>query len=106
MKSSTENIRLRVVEWNRKFPLDLWWRRKHNIAFGSSSHNEVNLFDMRFEYEEDRLSRINKIALIKKVKISDILELIEEKIQNNLSLNKELEEEFENIDLEQFNDPQ
>ena len=44
-----------ISVWNTKFPIDYWWRKKHNIPFGSKKHNEMSLIDMRLEYEEDGL---------------------------------------------------
>jgi hypothetical protein len=29
-----------VINWNNRFPLDRWWRIKHNVAFMSPVHRE------------------------------------------------------------------
>lgn len=48
-------IRDFVNSWNTKFPLDLWWRRKHNVAFMSEHHKSISFLDQLFEWEEERM---------------------------------------------------
>jgi len=49
------NVRQHIIDWNNKFPLDKWWRTKHNIAFGSEQHLAISQYDILFEYIEDEL---------------------------------------------------
>lgn len=49
------SIRDSVIDWNIRFPIDKWWRKKYNIAFNSKSHRESNFLDQLFEYEEEKL---------------------------------------------------
>jgi len=44
-----------VCSWNNKFPIDRWWRQKHQVAFNSSVHRDSCFIDMYFEFLEDRL---------------------------------------------------
>lgn len=37
------------------FPLDRWWRQKHQIAFNSLKHREVSYIDIVLEYIEDSM---------------------------------------------------
>jgi len=48
-------VKNQVISWNNRFPIDLWWRKKHNIAFMSKQHRSISFLDQLFEYEEDRL---------------------------------------------------
>lgn len=48
-------IEEKVLEWNQKFPIDRWWREKHNIPYNSTAHREVSFLDQLFEYYEDSL---------------------------------------------------
>ena len=41
-----------VKIWNKKVPIDKWYRKKYNIPFGSEIHKNVNLADMFFEFYE------------------------------------------------------
>lgn len=44
-----------VVSWNNRFPLDRWWRNKHDVAFMSPVHRESSFLHQLFEFEEDKL---------------------------------------------------
>lgn len=44
-----------VINWNRKFPLDRWWRQKHNVPFMSPAHRESSFIHQLMEYEEDKV---------------------------------------------------
>lgn len=44
-----------VINWNRKFPLDRWWRQKHSVPFMSPAHRESSFIHQLMEYEEDRM---------------------------------------------------
>lgn len=49
------NVKDFINNWNYKYPVDYWWRRKHKIAFNSSEHRACNFWDQLFEYYEDIL---------------------------------------------------
>ena len=49
------HIEAEVLNWNNKFPVDAWWRRKHNVPFMSKAHREISFLDQLFEYYEDKL---------------------------------------------------
>lgn len=44
-----------VNNWNIKFPMDRWWRSKHNVAFMSPAHRECSFIHQVMEFEEDKL---------------------------------------------------
>jgi len=52
---SIEDIRKFALEWNTKYPIDRYWRKKHKVAFNSEVHRQTSLLDMRIEFEEDEL---------------------------------------------------
>lgn len=41
-------------EWNAKYPLDFWFRKKYNIRYNSQKHREANFIDVYFEYQEEK----------------------------------------------------
>lgn len=45
-----------VLQWDSAWRYDYWWRQKHNIAFNSHAHREVDQLDIVFEYFETQLS--------------------------------------------------
>lgn len=91
-----------IEEWNIKYPYDRWWRRKYNVPFGSEQHRNMRIIDMAVQYYEDIFfEKLNK-------KAQDEEEFIED---NDIIINgkkvvkmhkDDIEEEFENIDLENF----
>lgn len=97
LKNEIDNF---IFDWSL-FPLDYWWRKKYNIPFGSQRHREMNFIDMAIEWNEN--------AFMKKV--------FEKNEENNIYENEmlgtgkeivnlteqEIDEDYENLDLEQFN---
>jgi len=39
--------------WNSKYPVDFFYRKKHNIAFGSPEHRAANFIYMLIDLKED-----------------------------------------------------
>lgn len=50
-----ESIKKEIISWNNRFPVDKWWRDKHNVSFNSKIHRETSFLDQLFEYHEDKL---------------------------------------------------
>ena len=50
-----ESIKKEIIRWSNTFPVDRWWRQKHNVAFGSKVHQETSFFDQLYEYYEDEI---------------------------------------------------
>lgn len=44
-----------MIRWNNEHPFDKQYRDKHNIAFNSPQHREINQFDLFLQHLEDRL---------------------------------------------------
>ena len=107
------NLQKFILEWNARWPFDYYIRKKHGIIFGSPEHRALNFIDMAIEYAEDNvlaredeksmhLNERNfeqKIGL--KIKGSEDNQGFKKAIKMN---KKQIEEEFENIDLSKFND--
>lgn len=86
-----------IVDWNNKFPIDRWWRVKHNIPFGSIEHKKANFIQMFLEYEEDKL--INQMQ-----EKSTDPEISEFSLQDEVLTKQEIDDDFENLELEKYND--
>lgn len=50
-----DEVRDFMIQWNIKFPVDKWWRKKHGIPFLSPEHRECSFMAQLMEFEEDRL---------------------------------------------------
>lgn len=96
-----------IFQWH-DFPFDYWWRKKYRVPFGSVAHREMSFIDMYIEYREDlmvsrSLEQIeaddgwtpeDEEALGLKAKSSNVVQMSQE----------EIEEDYENLDLENFNE--
>ena len=49
------SLKEEVYLWNKRFPVDRWWRQKHDVPFNSPTHRESNFLDQLFEYFEDEM---------------------------------------------------
>lgn len=50
-----KTLKNEIIEWNSKFPVDRWWRLKHNVPYMSKQHREASFIDMLFEFEEEMM---------------------------------------------------
>lgn len=50
-----DSIQEFVRQWNYRFPVDYWWRRKHKVAFNSREHRISNFWDQMYEFHEDAM---------------------------------------------------
>lgn len=81
-----------ITQWHSNFIIDLWWRKKHNVAFGSEAHRSMNFIDMYIEYREDESIRLLREQ---EYQIDDISGSV--KVSQ-----KEIDEDYENLNLEEF----
>jgi hypothetical protein len=89
------NVRRFILDWNKKFPIDLWWRMKYNIPFGSPKHREISFIDQLIDYEESKMLEEREKPKPK----SEDLEY------EKFGISQEtLDEEFDKLDLENLND--
>lgn len=98
-----DKIRVHILDWNIDYPVDAWWRARYNIPYGSPSHLDMDMIDMRIAYEEEILAiRINKElerraeeAENKMVGISSDKRIVE-------MSKDEIDKEFEDLDITQY----
>ena len=86
-----------VERWLTRFPLDLWWRRKHGVSFGSPQHRAMSFFDQLHEYREEvLLQRMARERQEREVLGDDydsrVLRLSQE----------EIDEDYDSINLDDF----
>ena len=83
------------------FPIDYWWRKKHNVPFGSRAHREMNFIDMAIEFEEDlQMMKAND----EEDYITDRDLGLDYKDENSVQLTQdEIDEDYENLELDEFN---
>lgn len=96
-----------IFRWH-DFPFDYWWRKKYHIPFGSSAHLEMSFIDMYIEWREDMV--VNRSL----EQLQEREEGWTEEDERALGLKdnptkvvrmsqEEIEDDYENLDLEKFN---
>jgi len=46
------DIRRSIKRWNVLYPLDKWYRDKYNIQYNSIQHRQLDVINIRVEFEE------------------------------------------------------
>lgn len=105
-KKVINDYRRLILQWNNDHPLDLWWRQKHKIAFGSETHLNMSEIDMRLEYEEEKLieevknkDKPEEIVGNTGDKALDSIINMSEKSDVVKMKEDEIDHEFDNLDL-------
>lgn len=93
-----------IFQWH-DFPFDYWWRKKYRVPFGSAAHREMSFVDMYIEYREDLMvtrsieqaesdgwTPEDEEALGLTTKSDKLVQMSQ----------KEIEEDYENLNLENF----
>lgn len=94
LRQETSNF---LTEWHNSFILDYWWRKKHNIPFGSSAHREMNFIDMLIEYQEEIEIKRMRIQAMRK----EEEELMGDEAENVVHMTQqEIDDEYDKLDLE------
>lgn len=105
--TTIDDVKGFVYNWNLRYPIDRWWREKHNIPFNSQDHRVSNFIDQLIEREEDLLFQTIIEEEIQKTK-EDYVE--EEKYKpgtGNFLSKREVSEveansQFNELDLDNF----
>ncbi len=94
-----EEISRFLDQWHSFF-IDWWWRDRYKIPFGSKKHREQSFIDMAIEYRE-----VQKMKLLKeKIHQEEEDELKVGEVDPRIvkMTKKEVEDEYDNLDLNQF----
>lgn len=94
-----------IFDWHR-FTIDFWWRKRYHVPFGSKQHREMNFIDMLIEYQEELLinKSLTEYDADEEEIENEILGLTDNSEKKVVKLSEsQIDEDFENLDLEQFN---
>lgn len=93
-----------IVNWNKAWPIDYWWRKKYNIPFGSEEHRKANFIQMYYEYYEEKLLKKIYSNNSGEDKDDDVESSSLYKTKQGKKLTKqEIDRDFDNIDLSRYN---
>ena len=107
------NLQKFILQWNARWPFDYYIRKKHGIIFGSPAHRALNFIDMAVEYaeenvlshEDEKSMRLNERNFEQKLGIkNEVTDENQAPVKPMRMSQKQIVEEFENIDLSKFND--
>lgn len=106
-----EDIRNFIENWNLNYPIDIWWRNKYNVPFGSKKHRAANFIDMMIEWEEEKMfqeiAEEQKKKKDKDLNLDDLQKFSTEKNDEFTKVvqmtEKEIDDEFDNLSLADFN---
>lgn len=91
-----------IYFWHQ-FPIDYWWRKKYNVPFNSPTHRAMSLIDIYIEYQEERLiKRYHDEAEQRQEEEENQALKIDSGKEVIKMTNKEIEEDYDNLDLSQF----
>lgn len=92
-----------LSSWHQ-FPIDYWWRKRYHVPFGSSQHREMNFIDMYIEFQEEvAINRaINHTDYDEDEAENEALGLVSTNKKVVKVTEKEIDEDFEKLDLSQF----
>ena len=101
--SFNESVDRFIFTWH-DFPFDLWWRKRHSVAFGSSAHREMSFIDMYIEWREELI--LSKAFAEKDsdwLEENDTLEIGSNKEVVRMT-QEEIEDDYDNLNLEDFDE--
>jgi hypothetical protein len=99
------SIKQTIINWDNKYPIDLWFRKKYNIPFGSEKHRQSNFYFMCMEFVEfvELLKNNEKERKVEEDDFYNDIPVTGEGKEIITMDSKEIEDEFENLDLDKFN---
>lgn len=99
--------------WNIKYPIDRLYRKKYGIAFGSDEHKKLNFISMSVDLKEDLI--IHRQEKLQAEQTDE--DLFNDNLPGDVSSSqnqapnrikrmtkKEVDKEFDNLDLSKFNE--
>jgi hypothetical protein len=106
------NLEQFIINWNVRYPYDRLFRKKYNIVFGSKAHRELTIFDIAVDLKEEKVmakftQKNDQQGDVDLTGGKTITEMTEDEIQAGKSVKmtrREVDEEFDNLDLSKFND--
>ena len=108
-ETTIDDVKDFVLNWNLRYPIDRWWREKHNISFNSEVHRVSSFIDQLIEFEEDKMFRELIKEELEKGKEDNEERLVKEYVPgygNFLKKReftpKDADEAFSNLSLENF----
>lgn len=98
-----EQVHAFIVNWNKQWPIDYWWRKKYNVPFGSETHRKANFIQMYYEYYEEKILRKWYSQESADVESQELESSLYKTKQGKKMSKQEIDRDFDNIDLSRYN---
>lgn len=96
-------INVFIINWNKHWPIDYWWRKKYKIPFGSKQHREADFITMYLDYEEERMMKQFYEKQSSESTDKEFEEQFKESGVGKKMTQEEIDDDFENLDLSSYN---
>lgn len=107
LKQNHRPLREHLTAWNAKYPIDLIWRAKNNIQFGSPEHKSMDFLSMLFNLMQDYdIAEYRKEQEIANDDMDEFSQVYKDEKQQGkvVKMTKsEIDEAFDAIDLDELN---
>lgn len=108
MENNLLNIAKFIEQWASQYPYDFLWRKKYNVPFGSDQHKNTTHIQMLIDLYEDRfyknLIKMQDSHYFDESKLEEVRTGTSGKSVVVSMSQSEIDEEFDKLDLSQFND--
>lgn len=93
-----------VSEWNQTYPVDLIWRLKYKVQFGSPEHKSMDFLSMLFNLIQDfDIEEYKKSIAEKENEFDDELTSVAKDTRVVKMSKNEIDTEWDNLDIDVIN---
>lgn len=101
-----------LIDWNLQYPWDRYWRKKYHVSFGSAEHRAMRFEDMVMDLMEDKVMKEleeenfhETLTDFFQAELPGEKEVLEKEGKKVVKVSQaQLDRDFEELDISQFND--
>jgi hypothetical protein len=101
-------LRQLIIQWNNMYPWDYLWRKRNNVPWGSPIHLQTSFISMKFELSEQQIYTNKRNSLENERRAKPLTkqqrEMLLKPALQNITTQQLTDDEFEELDLSEFND--
>lgn len=97
-------LKKQIEEWNLRYPVDLAWRLKNKVQFGSQEHMSMDFLSMLFNLIQDyEIEQYRKSLEVDDTEFDDELSDVANDIKVVKMSKDEIDAEWDNLDIDDIN---
>jgi len=98
-------LRQYLNEWNTKYPVDLIWRAKNNVQFGSIEHKSMDFLSMLFNLmQEHDIAEYKKEQEIQNDEFGEYSQVYKDQNKVVKMSKQEIDDVWDELDLDKLNE--